>query len=136
MSESLYAILPAIAAAGFVGGGVLVASRSPTPSDRAWLAPAAGCLAFALWTGWAVVAGGPVGFWREHTGGPWANQIWFDLLLAALIGFGLLAPRARAAGMSPLSWFALVVCTGSIGLLAMTARCLFLEAQPRNASER
>jgi len=133
MPQSLYAILPWIAAAGFLVGGLLITS-SRQPSRRAWIIPAGASLAFALWTACAVFAEGLLGFWPQHIAGAWANQIWFDLLLAALVALSLLAPRARAVGMPFLPWFGLVAFTGSIGLLAMLARCLFLEARSSSSS--
>lgn len=74
---------------------------------------------------------GPFGFWPEHVRNAWGNQIWFDLLLSVGMAFALLAPRARAQGMRLVPWFIAVACTGSVGLLAMGARYLFLcENQP------
>ena len=55
-------------------------------------------------------------------------QIWFDLLCAIGIGWALLAPRARAAGIVPWPWLALTLALGSIGLLAMQARVLYRES--------
>jgi hypothetical protein len=59
----------------------------------------------------------------------WGVQIWLDLLQAALVGFVLLVPRARAQGMRPVPWLLGVAATGSIGLMAMVARVLYLEAR-------
>ena len=86
---------------------------------------------FAGWSVNAVVTEGPLGFWPEHIRNAWGNQIWFDLLLAAAIAWTVLVPRLRAAGMHPLPWLVFVVCTGSIGLCATVARCLFLESRVR-----
>ncbi|MBN8493806.1 MAG: hypothetical protein J0M00_20545, partial [Burkholderiales bacterium] len=80
-------------------------------------------LAFSLWAVWRE---GPVGFWAEHTRNLWGQQIWFDLLLAAGTAWAALLPQARAAGMRPGFWLLAVVCSGSIGLLAMLARLLYL----------
>ena len=41
--------------------------------------------------------------------------------------WALIVPRARALGMRPLPWLALIVGTGSVGLLAMAARMLYLQ---------
>ena len=61
----------------------------------------------------------------------WGNQIWLDLLCAAATAFIVLLPRARAAGMAVWVWLAFLIATGSLGLLAMLARCLWLEGRAR-----
>lgn len=93
-----------------------------------WLLPAGAGAGFLLWTLIAVVNEGATGFWAEHTRNLWGNQIWFDLLFAAALALTFMVPRARALGMRTLPWTVLVLATGSIGLLAMAARILFLEA--------
>lgn len=86
---------------------------------------------FGAWSVYAVATEGLLGFWPEHIRNAWGNQIWFDLLLAAAIAWTLLVPRIRAVGMLPLPWLIFVVCTGSIGICATMARCLFLESRTR-----
>ena len=76
-------------------------------------------------------AGGWAGFWPLHQAGVWGNQIWFDLLLAVGVAWSLLLPRARSVGMRVVPWTLFVLATGSIGLCAMFARCLYLEASPQ-----
>jgi hypothetical protein len=56
----------------------------------------------------------------------WGNQIWFDLLLAAGIGWFLIVPQAKDLNMRLLPWLVLIVCTGCIGFSAMVARMLYL----------
>lgn len=93
----------------------------------AWWLPA---LASALFLGlstYAVATEGFWGFWTEHVSSAWGNQIWFDLLFAASIGWVALLPRVRAAGMRPWVWAIALVATGSVALLAMLARVLYLE---------
>ena len=68
-----------------------------------------------------------MGFWAEHTRNDWNNQIFVDLLLSASCVYFLLLARARAVSMRVLPWFMAIAATGSIGLLAMIARVLFLE---------
>jgi hypothetical protein len=127
MDASLYQTLPIIALAGFLATGVLISLRpGRVPTGAAWMAPAALSILFLGWSLYAVAREGLLGVWPEHVRGPWANQIWFDLLLAVGVGFSQLAPRARALGMRPLPWFVLIAAPGSIGLLAMLARCEFL----------
>ena len=64
---------------------------------------------------------------------PGGNQIWFDLLLSMGTAFALLAPRAKARGIRLAPWFVAIACTGSVGLLAMAARYLFL-SEPEMAA--
>ena len=132
MDVDLYEILPWIAALAFVAIGLMHASDRP-PMRGSWLAPSA--LA-ALLFGWSAFTIAREGFavWAEHTRNAWGNQIWFDLLLAAGLALALLFPRARAVGMHPARWLLFVGLSGSIGLFAMLARCLFLEERRRVAA--
>jgi hypothetical protein len=133
MSTSFNQLLPLLAALCTLAFGV---SRAISVDWRGkpWWAPALLCAAFLGFSLYAMVTEGPVGFWPEHVRNNWGNQIFIDLLIAATVAFTLLVPRARAVGMKPLLWFALIACTGSIGLLAMVARCLFLEMNARTAN--
>jgi hypothetical protein len=112
-----------------------VMAAGPRLGARAWLIPAALSLLFLILSVDVVVKAGPLGFWTEHLRGPWGAQIWCDLLLAAGTAVALLLPRARAVGMRPVPWMLAVLASGSIGLLAMTARCLFLEARAATLSK-
>ena len=137
---SVYALLPSLAVVGFLAFTVwqlMQADRSPRarPDPQLWLFPAALSLLFAGWSFHAVVAGGRDGFWTEHVRNAWGNQIWFDLLLAIAISWTLILPRARALKMQAGWWLLFIICTGCVGLLAMLARCLFLETRaPGSAS--
>lgn len=124
-------ILPALAAAAFVLMGVWQALRNPPNNvpPGAWRVPAVLSAAFFGWSLVAISTEGPVGFWPEHVRNNWGNQIWFDLLLGVGTAFILLLPRLRAVAMRPLPWFLLIAATGSIGLLATLARCLYLEGR-------
>ncbi len=127
---TLVEVLPWLAALGLVGTMAALARRPDGPvSMDAWRIPAGLGLAFLAWSLAAIAIEGPTGFWPEHTRNLWGNQIWFDLLLAAGTAFSLLLPRARAAGMNPWPWLVLILCSGSIGLLAALARLLWLEAR-------
>ena len=128
MPQSVYAILPASAALGLLLAIVVMAAK-PNLGPRAWIVPAILSVLFFALTVDVVAKAGPLGFWNEHLRGPWGAQIWCDLLLAAGVATALLLPRARAVGMRPIPWMLAVLASGSIGLLAMTARCLFLEAR-------
>lgn len=114
------------------GAAFIILLISALRKPPSWLVFALLGAGFAGWSVHAVVTEGPLGFWPEHIRNAWGNQIWFDLLLAAAIAWTVLVPRMRAAGMRPLPWLVLVVCTGSIGLCATVARCLFLESRARN----
>ncbi len=135
MEPSLYQTLPVIALAGFVAAGFLVCLRpSAGTAPSAWMLPAGLAAMFLAWSAFTLAGQGLAGVWAEHTRNAWGNQIWFDLLLAVGCAFVLLAPRARAAGMRLVPWFVIIACTGCIGLMAMLARCMFLEMRAANAA--
>jgi len=100
-------------------------------SGEAWTLPAALSVLFFVFSAVAGATEGWTGFWVDHTRDLWGNQIWMDLLFSASVGWWLLVPRARAAGMPTVPWLIAVAATGSIGLLAMVARLLWLEAAER-----
>ena len=102
---------------------------------RRWQVPALLAAAFFAYSLWPILTMGPLGFLPEHIRNPWAVQIGFDLFCAIGVGWALLAPRARAAGMVPWPWLALIVATGSIGLLAMLARVLYREGSAATATD-
>ncbi|ULQ46150.1 hypothetical protein JN531_013705 [Flagellatimonas centrodinii] len=121
-------LLPWLAALLFLAYGVQAALR-PVAVTASPLPPLLLSLLFAGLSAAAVAQEGLFGFWPEHVRSLWANQIWVDLLLAAGIAWTLLLPRLRAAGMSPLPWFVLIACSGSLGLLLALARLSQREAQ-------
>ncbi|PIB90905.1 hypothetical protein [Caulobacter sp. FWC2] len=133
MPEPVYAILPAGAALGLLLALIVMAVR-PQLGPRAWVVPAVLSAAFLIVSLDVVAKAGPLGFWNEHLRGPWGAQIWCDLLLAAGTALAMLLPRARAVGMRAPPWIVLVAATGSIGLLAMMARCLFLESRAASSA--
>lgn len=115
-----------------LGGVVFVAVTARSlvagaPWFKPWQWAVLFSVVFAGWTIYAIGDAGLFGFWDEHRRGAWSIQIWFDLLFAAGVAWMILLPRARAVGMQPWPWLALIVGTGSIGLGAMFARCLYLE---------
>lgn len=122
-------ILPVIVAVAFVAFALGLALRPVDGAPVPWWLPAILSGLFAAWTLYAVLGAGVTGFWDEHVNGLWGNQVWFDLLLAAGVALTFMVPEARRLGMRPLPWVILVVCTGSIGLLAMTARVMVLRAR-------
>lgn len=122
----LTTVIPVVAGLATVVALPAIAALDLSRWRGAWTVPAAALLPFLALSVAAVVAEGPFGFWTEHVRTLWGNQVWVDLLLAASIGFAALVPHARALRMRPVRWCVLVLCTGSIGLLAMAARILFL----------
>jgi len=119
----LYQMLPLGAALLFL----VVTVREGHSSSRGWIIPTLVSAAFLGWSIHTLAEDGVMGFWVNHTGNATGNQVWFDLLIAVAIGWSLLLPRARAAGMRTWPWLALICATGCIGLAAMLARCRFLE---------
>lgn len=83
--------------------------------------------AFAGFTAVTIYREGVIQVWANHTVNLWGVQVWWDLLFATGTALFLIAPRARAAGMAIVPWFAFVLLTASIGLLAMAARLFWLE---------
>jgi len=128
MDLNLYGILPWIAAVAFLAIGLMQASGRRLLRGS-WLGPAALSGLFGAWSLFTITSEGVAAVWTEHTRNAWGNQIWFDLLMAAGLALALLFPRARAVGMHPARWLVLVALSGSIGLFAMLARCLYLEAR-------
>ncbi len=123
------AVLPLLAAAFFLLVSVLIVFKPAMLQKQVWLFPAALSVVFAAFSLHAVSFDGILGFWTEHTRNAWGNQIWFDLLFAIGIGWYFAVPKARALGMRPVLWLFFILCTGSIGLLAMVARLLYLETR-------
>jgi hypothetical protein len=133
MPQSVYAILPLGAALGlFIALAVM--AMQPKFGANAWRIPAVLSAVFFVLSLDVIAKAGPFGFVAEHRHGPWGLQILCDLILSAGTGLALLLPRARAVGMKPIPWMLLIAATGSIGLLAMTARCLFLESRAASAA--
>ncbi|MEO1200854.1 MAG: hypothetical protein AAFX39_16800 [Pseudomonadota bacterium] len=124
-------LLPALAGLGFVVFALLYGAGAIGRMRNAWFWPALLAVIFLSWSVIAIIVEGPLGFWHEHIRGFWSNQIWFDLLLAASVALVWLVPKARNLGMRPLPWVILVILSGSIGLMFMLARILFLEEAAR-----
>lgn len=126
---SFTTISPYVAAALWLLFALAAVFTAPARSQRLWLLPAALAVVFAAFSVRTVLSEGPLGFWPEHTRNSWGNQIWFDLLLAVGVAWGLLLPQARALGMRALPWLAFIAATGSVGVLSMLARVLYLRQQ-------
>jgi len=122
-SESLS---PIIAVILFVLFSAFIPAKDGEPRKNIWLFPAALSFLFLIFSLETIVSEGLFGFWAVHTHNLWGNQVWFDLLLGIGIGWYLIVPQAKALGMRLYPWLALIVCTGSIGFLAMISRLLYL----------
>ncbi|MEM7642231.1 MAG: hypothetical protein AAF366_06845 [Pseudomonadota bacterium] len=105
---------------------VLLATGRLPHGSNAWRWPAACSALLLAWSLAAMGLGGPLGFWTEHIRNLWGVQIFFDLLLAIAVALAFLVPAARAQGMRVTPWLLLIGCTGSIGVLAMAARLMWL----------
>ncbi|MEE4153745.1 MAG: hypothetical protein V2I27_06265 [Erythrobacter sp.] len=87
------------------------------------------CVVFGAYTAVQIAREGVIMFFTNHSHNLTGLQVWWDLLMCALIALFFIAPRARAAGMNVVPWALLVGTTASIGLLAMCARLFWLEAR-------
>ncbi len=114
---------------------LLVTQTKERVAWPAWLVPTAVVVPFAALTAYAIATEGLFGFWPLLTRSPWGLQAWFDLLLCLTAAFFLLQNRARAAGMKSEVWVLVVITTGSIGLLLMLARTVYLERQQAREGE-
>ena len=128
MNDSVNTLVPAVAAVIVLVVGITAAIKPQRISPGVlWWVPALLSAAFFVGSLRAIATGGSLGFWAEHIRNDWNNQIFLDLLLSASCAYFLLLTRARAVSMHLLAWFMVIATTGSIGLLAMIARVLFLE---------
>lgn len=85
------------------------------------------CAGFSAFTAVQIAKEGVIGFYTNHSSNLTGLQVWWDLIMCALIALFFIAPRARAQGMNVTLWGILVGTTASIGLLAMCARLFWLE---------
>ncbi len=88
---------------------------------------------FGAFTAVQIGQEGVIGFYINHTHNLTGLQVWWDLVMCAMIALFFIAPRARAAGMNVVPWALLVGSTASIGLLAMCARLFWLERAKSSA---
>lgn len=123
---TVFEVAALLSAAGLVTYFAYLATAPETPRPGAWRLPALLCVAFLGWSLVAMAVEGVTGFWPVHTQTLWGNQVWFDLLLAVGIAWTFILPQARALGMRVIPWMVVTMGTGCIGLLALTARLLYL----------
>ncbi|MEN1727678.1 MAG: hypothetical protein AAGJ52_04485 [Pseudomonadota bacterium] len=101
--------------------------RSAQAQD--WWIPAIAAIALLGWTLFCLIDEGFLAVIPAISLSAWSNQVWFDLLLAISVALAFLVPEARRLGMNPWIWFVLIAASGSIALLGMLARVLYLRAQ-------
>ncbi|WP_086609076.1 DUF2834 domain-containing protein [Erythrobacter donghaensis] len=89
---------------------------------------------FATYTAIQIAQEGVIGFFTNHTQNLTGLQVWWDLVMCAMIALFFIAPRARKVGMNVVPWSLLVAGTASIGLLAMCARLFWLENRAASAA--
>jgi hypothetical protein len=119
-------IAPIFAAIMFIVFALYIIFSIKTDKKNLWIFPAILSVVFLLFSLEAIISEGIFGFWTEHTHNLWGNQIWFDLLFATSISWFFAVPQAKSLGMRPLVWLIFIICTGSIGFLAMISRFLYL----------
>ena len=116
--------------AASTGGLIAFLTIILTKRERGNAAAAAAlCALFAGYTAVQIGSEGVIGFYTNHTQDLTGVQVWWDLLMCALLALFFMAPRARAQGMNVTLWAIFVGLTASIGLLAMAARLFWLEQQ-------
>ncbi len=93
----------------------------------AWLVPLVVVIPFAGWTGYALFEAGLKSFLPMVTETSWGLQVWYDRLMSLTAAYYLLQNRARAAGVKSDLWVIAIAVTGSIALLLMLARTVYLE---------
>ncbi len=111
---------------GFVALLTILSAKRESGNAVAAAMLAAG---FGAFTAVQIGQEGVIGFWTNHTQSLTGLQVWWDLIMCALIALFLIAPRARKQGMNILPWALFVGTTASIGLLAMCAQLFWLEQQ-------
>jgi hypothetical protein len=120
--------------AASTGGLIAFLTIILTKRERGNAAAAAAlCALFAGYTAVQIGSEGVIGFYTNHTQDLTGVQVWWDLLMCALLALFFMAPRARAQGMNVTLWALFVGMTASIGLLAMAARLFWLEQQKQTA---
>jgi hypothetical protein len=119
------AALTAFALAAFLM--LLVTQTKHAVSWAVWLIPTAAFGALAALIGLAISQHGLDNFWPAVTGSSVGLMIWVDRLMAVAVAFFLLQNRARAVGMKSEVWVLGVIVSGSLGLVLMLARTLYLE---------
>lgn len=90
-------------------------------------------LVFSAFTALQLAREGIPMFFSNHAANLTGLQVWWDIVMCAVIAFFFIAPRARKQGMKLLPWAVFVHATVSIGLLVMCARLFWLENKARES---
>jgi hypothetical protein len=121
--------------APLVGGMIALLTIIGTKREIGSVAAAALLFAgFSAFTAIQIAQEGVTGFFTNHSQNLTGLQVWWDLIMCAVIALFLIAPRARATGMNMTLWGLFVGTTASIGLLAMCARLFWLERQAQGSA--
>ena len=128
-SVGIFGFVIAVAAMALIHG------TKERVSWPAWLVPLVIVIPFAGWTGYAIYAEGLVSFFPMLMESKWGLQVWYDRLMSLTAAYYLLQNRARAAGMKSDVWVLAIMATGSIALLLMLARTVYLEDQQAARNE-
>lgn len=121
--------------AALVGGVVALLTILTAKREVGSAAAAASlCAGFSAFTAVQIGQEGVTGFFTNHSQSLTGLQVWWDLIMCAVIALFFIAPRARAQGMNVTLWGLFVGTTASIGLLAMCARLFWLERQSGRAA--
>jgi hypothetical protein len=121
---SLQIIWIAAALGGLVALLIILITKRESGNAAAAAMLAAG---FGAFTAVQIGQEGVIGFYTNHTQDLTGLQVWWDLIMCAVIALFFIAPRARKQGMNVPLWALFVGTTASIGLLAMCARLFWLE---------
>ena len=114
--------------AGLIAGAIALVSILVNKSGAGNALIAASLSAgFAAFTAVQIWQDGVMMFWTNHSQNLTGTQVWWDLIICAMVALFFAAPRARKVGMNVPLWALFVGCTASIGLLAMIARLFWLE---------
>lgn len=113
----------------FVTATIAMIYRDSRYTGGKWQISAAVGVIFLAFSLFVVAEEGLLGFWPVHTFDFWGSQVWIDLLISLSIIWFLILPRAKQYKMNTGAWLLLVCCSGSIGMLAMLARLIYLENQ-------
>ena len=121
----------AIIAAGLVALIIMLTGQRETGNP---VAAALLFCAFSAFTALQLTRERLIGFYINHTQNLSGLQVWWDLIMCALIALFFVVPRARAQGMNVVLWAVFVGTTASIGLLAMCAHLFWLERRAATRS--
>lgn len=128
-----FELLALVAFAAAAGLMLLVTQTRKRIGWALWLLPVAAFGALAALFGLAIVEDELSSLWPAITGTSAGLLLWIDRLMAVAVAFSLLQNRARAAGMKSEVWVLAVIFIGSLALLLMLARTLYLERAENSA---